>query len=74
MEKLQVHRHMVVMSYYSTFHGLSLAAVHAQGKWQNHFQCILELREGGETFLWWNLVWLSDTDAWDDTHRGCHIM
>ena len=39
-----------------------------------HFQCILELREGGETFLWWNLVWLSDTDAWDDTQGDVYIM
>ena len=28
------------------------------------------MREGGETFLWQNLVWLSDTNAWDDTCRG----
>ena len=30
-------------------------------------------RRGGTTFSWWNLVWLSDIDAWDDTQRGCHI-
>ena len=34
------------MSVYSTCHELYLAAVHAQGKWMNHFQCTLELREG----------------------------
>ena len=51
-----------------------MAAIHAQGKWQHHFQCILELREGGETFSWQNLVWLSDTDAWDDTQGDAHIM
>ena len=46
MEKLQVHRCVVIMSVYSTCHGLHLAAVHAQGKWVNHFQHALELREG----------------------------
>ena len=34
------------MGVYSTCHGLHLAAVHAQGKWVNHFQHALELREG----------------------------
>ena len=28
----------------------------------------------GKTFSWHNLVWLSDTDTWDDTQRGCHII
>ena len=74
MEELQVHRYMVIMSTYSTFHGLNMAAINEQGKWQYHFQCILELREGGETFLWQNLVWSSDTDAWNNTQRGCHII
>ena len=46
MENLQDHRHVIIMSFYSTFCGLNLAAVHAEGKGQNHFQCILELREG----------------------------
>ena len=46
MEKLQVHRCVVIMSVDSTCHGLHLAAVHAQGKWMNHFQHALELREG----------------------------
>ena len=73
MEKLQVHRHVVTMSYYSTFHGLNLTAIHAQGKWLHHFQCILELGEGGETFPWWNLVWLSDTVAWDGTQGVVNI-
>ena len=34
------------MSDYSTCCGLHLPAVHAQGKWMNHFQHALELREG----------------------------
>ena len=46
MEKLQVHRGVLIMSVYSTCHGLHLAAAHAQEKWVNHFQCALELREG----------------------------
>ena len=25
------------------------------------------LVKGSKTLLWQNLVWLSDTDAWDDT-------
>ena len=24
----------------------------------------------GETFSWWDLVWLSDADTWDDTQIG----
>ena len=36
------------MSVNSTCPGSHLAAVHAQGKWVNHFQHILELREGME--------------------------
>ena len=46
MEKLQVHRCVVITSVYSTYRGLHLAAVHAQGEWVNHFQHALELREG----------------------------
>ena len=72
MEELQVHRYMVIMGTYSTFHGFILAAIHEQWKW--HFQCILKLREGGETFSWQNVVWLSDTDAWDDTQGDVYIM
>ena len=30
--------------------------------------------KGEETFSWQSLVWLSDTDAWDDTQEGYHIM
>ena len=37
---------MGIMSVYSTWPGQHLAAVHAQGKWVNHFQYALELREG----------------------------
>ena len=37
VDKLQVHSHMVIMSFNSAFHGLNLVAVHAQGKWHNHF-------------------------------------
>ena len=51
-----------------------MAAVHEKGEWQHHFQCILGMREGGKTFSWWNLVQLSDTNAWDYTCRGCHIV
>ena len=74
MEELQVHRYMVIMSTYSTSHGLNVAAIYAQGKWQHHFQCIMELREGCETLLWWNLVWFSDTGAWDGTQGDVHMM
>ena len=28
----------------------------------------------GKTFLWWNVVRLSDINAWNDTCRGCHIV
>ena len=66
MEELQLCRSMVIMSYYSAFHGLNLAAIHAQGKWKYHFQHILELREGDETFSWQNLV----TQGPGMTHRG----
>ena len=38
--------YVVIMSVYSTCCGLHLAAVHAEGKWVNHFQHALELREG----------------------------
>ena len=70
MEKLQVHRYMVIMSEYSTSHGQNLVVIHELQKWQHHFHFILGMKEGGETFSWKNLVWLSDTDAWDDTQRG----
>ena len=31
--------------------------------------------EKGETFSWQNLVWLSDTNARDDTHgMRCHMV
>ena len=66
--------YMVIISTYSTFHGLNLVAIHEQRKWQYHFQHMLELREGSETFTWWNLVWLSDTDAWDGTQGDVSIM
>ena len=46
MEKLHGHRCVVITIVYSTCHGLYLAAVHAEGKWMNHFQHALELREG----------------------------
>ena len=65
---------MVIMSECCTSHGLNLAAIHEQGKWQHHFQCVLAMREGGKAFLWLNLVWLSDTGVWDDRERGCHII
>ena len=59
MEKLQVHRCMVITSVYSTCRGLHFAAVHAQGKWVNHFQCPLELREGvksSHSRIWFSQV------------------
>ena len=46
MEKLQVNRYVVIMSFYSAFHGLDLAALHTQGNRPYHFQHALELREG----------------------------
>ena len=32
------------------------------------------MREGGKTFSCWNLVQLSDTNAWDHKHVGCHMV
>ena len=47
MEKLQVHRCVVIMSAYSTCHGLHLAAIHAHGEMGEPFPVhALELREG----------------------------
>ena len=64
------HNELILLA----FHLLNLVTIHEQGKWLHHFQCILGMREGGKTFSWQNLVWLSDTNAWDDTCRGCHIV
>ena len=60
---------MVIMSVYSTCHGLHLATVHAHGKWVNHFQHALELREGVGLFVAWNGAWSSDTYGWDDSRK-----
>ena len=32
------------------------------------------MREESETFSWQNLVQLSGTNAWDDTHGGYHMV
>ena len=40
-----VHRYVIIMSAYSTCCRLHLAAIHEQGKWVEHFQHTLELRE-----------------------------
>ena len=50
LENLQVHRCVILMSVYSAFHRLHLAAVHEERKWVNHFWHALELREG-QAFL-----------------------
>ena len=52
-EKLQVHKykgHKEPVSG-SNFLELNLAAIHEQGEWHIHFQCILGLREGRDLLL-----------------------
>ena len=54
--------------------GLNLAAIHEQGGMAAPFLMHpgSERREG--TLSWQNLVQLSDTNALDDTHGGCHMV